>query len=440
VTNQLTQAVTSGSNPLTYTYDLNGNRTMSGYQTGSANELTNDGSFTYTYDQEGNLTQKSKGSGLETWYYTYDNLNHLLTVRKTSDWTTNQVTVTYTYDVFGNRIEQDEWVNGTGLTVTRFAYDGQHLWADLNSSNSLLMRRLFLDGVDQPYARIDSSGNVAWYLADHLGSIRDVVNAAGTMVLDQVAYDPYGQITSETNTANGDRYKYTAREWDGLTLLQFNRGRYYDPKLGRWLALPGMLRAAGADPPSPRNAAEARQRLINGNKRFAVGESIHDHASKEWRKRLTAGQKPFAAILGCSDSRVRQSSVTVVFRGTVISPRGRSDGASARQRADKPHSARVRPRAVRRNRHGPGGGLRRGGAAPHRRRISAPSPPPARPAAARQRPERRPGRRRSCRVMDVPPRGPWPFIASTTTPGRSTRSNARFVTARPRWRSAAPGN
>jgi carbonic anhydrase len=35
-----------------------------------------------------------------------------------------------------------------------------------------------------------------------------------------------------------------------------------------------------------------------------AGESIHGHASQAWRKRLTAGQKPFATILGCSDSRV----------------------------------------------------------------------------------------------------------------------------------------
>jgi carbonic anhydrase len=74
--------------------------------------------------------------------------------------------------------------------------------------------------------------------------------------------------------------------------------------LSAGVALPALLRAAGADQLSPRNAAEARQRLIDGNKRFVAGESIHDHASKEWRKRLTARQNPFAAILGCSDSRV----------------------------------------------------------------------------------------------------------------------------------------
>src|SRR5262249_53578707 len=56
-----------------YTYDANGNRTMSGYQTGTGNRLSSDGTWTYSYDNEGNLTQKTKGAGLETWYYTYDN-------------------------------------------------------------------------------------------------------------------------------------------------------------------------------------------------------------------------------------------------------------------------------------------------------------------------------------------------------------------------------
>jgi len=74
--------------------------------------------------------------------------------------------------------------------------------------------------------------------------------------------------------------------------------------LGAGLTVPTALWAGGADEAVPQDAAEARQRLLEGNKRFVAGESTHAHASKEWRKRLTAGQKPFATILGCSDSRV----------------------------------------------------------------------------------------------------------------------------------------
>jgi DNA-directed RNA polymerase specialized sigma24 family protein len=62
----------------------------------------------------GNLIEKSKGSGLKTWYYTYDNKNELLSVREKSDGSSNVLTLTYTYDAVGNQAEQDQWLS-TGL-------------------------------------------------------------------------------------------------------------------------------------------------------------------------------------------------------------------------------------------------------------------------------------------------------------------------------------
>lgn len=49
---------------------------------------------------------------------------------------------------------------------------------------------------------------------------------------------------------------------------------------------------------------EALSRLIEGNKRFTQGKSIHPNQTPEKIKELSAGQKPFAVIVGCSDSRV----------------------------------------------------------------------------------------------------------------------------------------
>lgn len=48
----------------------------------------------------------------------------------------------------------------------------------------------------------------------------------------------------------------------------------------------------------------AVKRLLAGNSRFVLGKTRHPHAGQDWRRRLTDGQKPFATILGCSDSRV----------------------------------------------------------------------------------------------------------------------------------------
>jgi carbonic anhydrase len=53
------------------------------------------------------------------------------------------------------------------------------------------------------------------------------------------------------------------------------------------------------------NANEALDRLREGNRRFAQEVLNRDpHQNETRRRELTAGQEPFAIILGCSDSRV----------------------------------------------------------------------------------------------------------------------------------------
>src|SRR4026209_3028925 len=53
------------------------------------------------------------------------------------------------------------------------------------------------------------------------------------------------------------------------------------------------------------SAREALQRLREGNRRFVSGiRSSETLTSQTLRNELTAGQEPFAIILGCSDSRV----------------------------------------------------------------------------------------------------------------------------------------
>ena len=74
---------------------------------------------------------------------------------------------------------------------------------------------------------------------------------------------------------------------------------------------------------------EALARLVAGNERFLRGEARFPTVQKEVLAELTRGQRPFATIIGCSDSRVPPELVfdasfgelfIVRVAGNVISP------------------------------------------------------------------------------------------------------------------------
>jgi carbonic anhydrase len=49
---------------------------------------------------------------------------------------------------------------------------------------------------------------------------------------------------------------------------------------------------------------EALQRLMKGNERFVEGKSVHPNQGHDRRREVAGGQRPFAVVLGCSDSRI----------------------------------------------------------------------------------------------------------------------------------------
>lgn len=55
---------------------------------------------------------------------------------------------------------------------------------------------------------------------------------------------------------------------------------------------------------------EAWEQLILGNKRFISGEPAHPRQDVDHRDELAAGQRPFATLFGCSDSRL---SAEIIF-------------------------------------------------------------------------------------------------------------------------------
>ena len=73
--------------------------------------------------------------------------------------------------------------------------------------------------------------------------------------------------------------------------------------------------------PYPSNANEALLRLKNGNQRFVDDKPRHAHENPSWRSLLIESQKPFATVVGCSDSRVPPELIFDVGFGDLFTIR-----------------------------------------------------------------------------------------------------------------------
>jgi hypothetical protein len=91
-------------------------------------------------------------------------------------------------------------------------YNGQNIVLSFDGSGTQTHRYLHSTGVDQALADENAQGTL-WTLADHQGSIRDVLDNTGTLQ-NHIVYDSFGKITSQTNTSATTIYGYTGREYD----------------------------------------------------------------------------------------------------------------------------------------------------------------------------------------------------------------------------------
>ncbi len=224
----------------TYTYDATANRTSSSQLTsqliGTNNRLLSDSRYEYKYDAEGNLIDRREIATDIHDLYKYDHINHLTNAQRVTSTGTVLSTVDYRYDALGRRIARTVDTDGVGpaaATSEYFVYDGMDVWFDADSAGNVTARYLFGDEIDQPLARYRPGEGTSWYLTDHLGSVRNILNSVGTIV-DTIDYESFGNILSETSVQSGDRYKYTAREWDSQLGLYYYRARFYSPTTGRF--------------------------------------------------------------------------------------------------------------------------------------------------------------------------------------------------------------
>jgi RHS repeat-associated protein len=147
--------------------------------------------------------------------------------------------VTFKYDPFGRRIYKS-----SSSATSVYAYDGDNLIEETNSSGTSIARYSQGLNIDEPLAMLRSS-TTSYYQADGLGSVTSLSNAAGSLA-QTYTFDSFGKQTASTGSLTNP-FQYTARESDPETGLYYYRARYYDSSGGRFISEDPMGFNAGAD-------------------------------------------------------------------------------------------------------------------------------------------------------------------------------------------------
>jgi RHS repeat-associated protein len=213
--NRLTDADYSDGTYFDYTYDSVGNRLTESTQAGTtsygydvANRLTSVGGVTTTWDANGNLLS----DGVNT--YTYDASNRLKAVSGAG------YAASYLYNGMGDRLSQT--VDSVTTEYTLDLHSGlTQVLAD--ETNTYLYGRGRV-GEEQP-------GGFVLHLGDALGSVRQVVDGTGEVILAK-DYKPYGEVLSASGSGETS-LGFTGEVTDSSGMV-YLRARYYQPSTGRF--------------------------------------------------------------------------------------------------------------------------------------------------------------------------------------------------------------
>ena len=134
--------------------------------------------------------------------------------------------MSFKYDPFGRRIYKS-----SSAATSIYAYDGNNLVEETNSSGGVVARYSQNLSIDEPLAML-RSGTTSYYQADGLGSITSLSNTAGALA-QTYTFDSFGKQTASSGSLTNP-FEFTSRELDSETNLYYFRARYYDPAIGRF--------------------------------------------------------------------------------------------------------------------------------------------------------------------------------------------------------------
>jgi RHS repeat-associated protein len=211
------QQVCSGSFGLSWTIDAWGNRTDQNLTAGTCNSFhqainTKNQFVSGSYDAAGNLL----GDGVHV--YSYDAENRILNVD-------SGTTGLYVYDASGNRVAK-----AAGSTTTYYVYnpDGQ-VDSERDANNNWVQTYIHFGG---KLVAMYRSSNTGFFHQDHLGSTR-LVTLANKSIYENMDFLPFGE---QIAGSSGVTHKFTGKERDSESSLDYFGARYYSSSLGRFMS------------------------------------------------------------------------------------------------------------------------------------------------------------------------------------------------------------
>jgi len=238
----------------TYTIDAWGNLTNENgitgkpYQEGlNMSALMNNQLSGFGYDAAGNMTSNSPNQ------YVYDAENRLV-------WASGY---RYIYDAKGERVEKCQAASATTACPTS-GTTGTLYWKGTNSDTlaetdlggNQEEEYLFFKGQRIARRDVTSTGTtvaVHYYFSDHLGSHGMIESATGTTCEQDIDYYPYGGQEYDYCSGSGvtQNYKFTGKEHDTESGLDYFGARYLGSNIGRWQSPdPTMASVNGLNPQS----------------------------------------------------------------------------------------------------------------------------------------------------------------------------------------------
>lgn len=202
-------------------------------------------------------------------HHIYNSFGQMTSVQKSTDGGSSWSTIaTYSYDANGQRARTVE-----GSTTNNFVYQGIDTDCQFGSDGNVNKHNY---AAGQLQLRTCSANESYAYIADALGSSRLVLkngnSDAANKVFSAVTYKPFGVVYSSTGS---DRITFAGETADSPTGLVYLFARYYDPAIGRFMALDPELGYLSAPQTLNRYVYCANNLLSSLTQAGAISLEIH---------------------------------------------------------------------------------------------------------------------------------------------------------------------